>query len=299
MVSLEERSNYLASVETKPKLKAFYSLLHQRPTNVPSGNDVNETDFIYYEFITSLLELDKERFLKSYQTISKRQPTSDATSPFINDDFLIFSLVLGVKLFNIEKKWISGIISFRNRNPMAITLENILNENYSSTSNRLEIVVSFLLLYDPSKLSNDLLKNCYGSITTNYDLLEDQNDIVILCSLKAFDLIVELSNPTSGGEVVFLQRFEAKFLRRMKIISVIIYNVILLFVLFILVKILDHLPEETIGELNQYNLIIGIVGAGLIGSNFIQSLRKRFTKLFCSLLGYDIAQIESIRNRSL
>ena len=296
MVSLEDRSNYLSHVETKPKLAAFYNLLYLGDLSIPT-NDVSETDSVYYESIASLLNQDKKRFLKAYRTISKRQVSSHTISPFVHDDFLIFSLLLGIKIFKIETQWIKSIVAIRNRNSITITLENILNDNYASTSNNHEIIISFLSIYDPSKFNNDLLKSSYKVITRNSALLENQNDILILCSLRTFDLIVEMSNPTSGGEIEFLQRFEVRFLKRLKILAVLLYNLILLAILYFLTKLVGGLPEETRGQLNQYNLIIGIVGAGLIGSNFIHTIRKKFTKLICLLFGYDSRKIESIRSK--
>ncbi len=128
-------------------------------------------------------------------------------------------------------------------------------------------------------------------------LLENPNDILILCSLRAFDLIVDFSNPVNGGEIYFLKKFEVRFLTRLKILSVVLYNIILLTILYFLVHLVERLPEETIGKLNLYNLIIGLVGFGLIGSNFIQVIRRKFTKMICLMLGYDQSKIESIRTK--
>ncbi|WP_258097053.1 hypothetical protein [Marinoscillum pacificum] len=296
MVSLEERSNYILYVKERPKLKAFYSLLYTKQLIINHDARHNETEIIYYDLLSSLLEKDKNQFNKSYNIISKRQPSRDSISPFVHDDFLIFILILGIKIYNINRDWITNIINIRNRNPITITFENILNDNFASTSNCSEVIVSFLKLYNTSFLSHELLNKSYDNLISNDTLLEEQNDILILCSLRAFDTIIEMSKPANGSEIEFLKNFESKFINRLKILSLILYNATMLGLLFLVSKLISQLPNNILDQLKQYNLIIGTIGAGILSSNFFKAVRHKITSFIGLLLGYNSEKIESIRN---
>ena len=91
-----------------------------------------------------------------------------------------------------------NIISIRNRNTTTIAFENILNENYSSTDNQVEVVLMFLHLCKQSSRNNNLLNLAYKSITENTTLLESRNDFQILCAFRAYDFIIYQKEATEG-----------------------------------------------------------------------------------------------------
>lgn len=298
MVSLEDRSTYLFYVEDRPKLKAFYDLIYGTPVVCPSYDEQNETDKIYYDAISAVQAGNQNKFDKVYSLISKRKPTHDSPSPFVHDDFLILVLILGVLLFQLDKEWIQNVINIRNRNAISITLDNLLNKNYKSKSNVPEVVVAFLSVFDLSCIDSELLDEGYDSIKANSELFESQDDISILSAIRAFDLIVELKIAPNGGEIRFLKKFEHSFRNRVGFISVILYNLVLLAIIYGLVQLIPLLPKTTKDQLNVFNLVIGIVGVGgLIGGNLVKKIRLKFKELVYLILGYNFNKIEKIRSK--
>ena len=107
MVSLEEQNTYLSNAVKNEKLRAFYSMLQLSRFNY-SDSDLSEIDEIYFKIINSIINKSKGDFGKYYAKISKRIPVED--TPFIHNDYLIFPIILGVFLFDEDKKWIKMVV---------------------------------------------------------------------------------------------------------------------------------------------------------------------------------------------
>jgi hypothetical protein len=146
MVSLENRVDYSLRINQSQKLSAFNNLLLGKTILPLSKQEMNQSDEIYFELVSAIHTKDKATFEKFYNKKNKSHPSKESPSPFVNDDFLIFSLIVGILKFGLDKAWIKEIISLRNRNAITITLENILNENYYSKSNLSEIVLMYFQL---------------------------------------------------------------------------------------------------------------------------------------------------------
>ncbi|MDN3708992.1 hypothetical protein QW060_18110 [Myroides ceti] len=166
---------------------------------------MNEPEEYYLGIVKAIQEHNSADFEKHFEKKCKSKPGKDSPAPFVNDDFLIFSFIVGVVQFNIDKNWINHIISIRNRNDITITFENILKENYASTSNLPEIVLMFLKFINQSLITNDLLNFTFRKINENTILFDDKSDFRILCAIRAYDLIIERKEATEGNEITLLK----------------------------------------------------------------------------------------------
>lgn len=119
-------------------------LLTGKTITQPQGDDFSETDDIYFGIISAIQSNDKTAFEKHYGKKSKSKPSKESPAPFVNDDFLVFSIIVGVSKFKLDKSWIKHTASIRSKNSITTTLDNLLAENYYSTSNLPEIVFMFL-----------------------------------------------------------------------------------------------------------------------------------------------------------
>src|SRR4029078_12048646 len=109
---------------------------------------------IYFGLVKAVRANDKTEFESFYSKKSQSNPSRDFSAPFVNDDFLLFSLIVGIEKFGLDRLWIKNIVSRRPRSDKTVTFENLLNENVYSTSNLPEIVISFLDLTNPSRITN-------------------------------------------------------------------------------------------------------------------------------------------------
>ena len=216
MVSLKNKLAYINRINESPKLMAFHDLLLEK--NIPANSDckIQEADELFFGVIYSIQKNDKAAFERFYNKKSKSNPSKDSASPFVNDDFLIFCLIIGITKFDIDKGWIKNIVSLRNKNAFTITFDNILSQNYLSTNNLPEIILIFFYFYKQTLITNDLLNRSYNSITENLNLFESRSDFHIICSIRAFDLIITQKQVSDSEEYKILKDFDFIFLKRIK-----------------------------------------------------------------------------------
>lgn len=230
MVSLENRFLYMERLKESLKLNAFYRFLHGNEISLTNnGNDSEEQ---FFKIISAIQTNNKTAFEEIYFKKSKSKPNKDSPAPFVNDDYLIFCMIVCICKFGIEKTWIKSIISIRNRNATTITFENILNENYLSSINQLEVVLMFLHSYNPSIINNNILNTAYKSITGNITLLESRSDFQILCAFRAYDIVIEQKEASEGNEISSLKIFNQTFKTRIKLLSLILHVIILFGVIY-------------------------------------------------------------------
>lgn len=273
-------------VNESPKLKVFHHFLLGNEISYLSNNDSN-LDEQFFKLVLAIQTNNKTLFEEIYIKKSKSNPSKDSPAPFVNDDYLIFSMIIGICKFGTEKNWIKNIISIRNRNVTTITFENILNENYSSISNQAEIVLTFLSLYNQSKINNDLLNAALKSITENTNLLENKNDFHTLCAFKAYDFVIYQKEASEGNEITLLKNFNQKFKTRIKFLSWILRAGISFYLVYAAIK-LPKYSAETVNVLNEYEFlfnVLGIFGITLV-SNLIPFVKRKSQELLMRLFGY-------------
>ncbi|WP_316838932.1 hypothetical protein [Pedobacter gandavensis] len=281
MVPLENRSTYLQTIVDNELLMAFDNLLSKQMITQP--RDLNEINTIYYGIIEAIITNSVNNFDIHYKAISRRTPTRDSISPFVHNDYLIFTVITGIVKFNYNKIWIEQIISIRTRNNTTITFENIIKENYYSKSNIPAVVIAFLNLVDQTAVSKQLQDDAYEEITKNISVFDQGNDFIALCFLKTYDFIIISREMVDTRHHKWLLNFEAKFTQRTKLISTIVYNLLLILLIVSIYKILNHFPEIKQGFADAVT-IIGLIGVAI--TNFTTGIRPAFERIIQKFFGY-------------
>lgn len=287
MVSIENKISYLNRIGDSPKLAAFEQLLTGKVIILPSGNDLSETDEIYFGIISAIQSNDKSAFEKHYRKKSKSNPSKESPAPFVNDDFLIFSIILGVAKFNIDKVWIKNIVSIRSKNPITTTLDNLLAENYYSTSNLPDIVLMFLQNINSSLITNHFINSTFKRINENTTLFDSKSDFQILCAIHAYNSIILLKEAPEGSEIKLLKSFDSRFVKRMKVLSWVMQLLILAGIIYGLLKLPKYSPK-TVDLIDDYGFAFTILGA--LGFTFFGNqlgfIRRKTHELTMRLFGY-------------
>lgn len=296
MVSIESKINYLNRISESPKLSALNQLLTGKAIVQPNDNDLSETDEIYFGIISAIQASDKSAFEKYYSKKSKSNPSKESPAPFVNDDFLIFSIILGVTKFRIDKAWIKNIVSIRSKNVITNTLDNLLAENFYSTSNLPEIVLMFLHHVNQELITNVFLNTTFKKINENTGLFNSKSDFQILCAIHAYNSIIILKEATEGSEIKLLKSFNSRFLQRMKVLSWIL-QLFLLIVLFYLLLQLPVYSPETIAFIDEYGYLFTVLGA--LGFTFFGNqlgfIRRKSHELTMRLFGYPKGLIKNYK----
>lgn len=278
MVSVEERISYLNKIQQIPKIKLFFDLLNgkQCVTNIAN------VDAAYIGFIDSLSNNNEQKFKEFYNDFSRKKPSSE--SLWINDDFLIFVLILGIVRYKIDRTWIKGAISARTTQKtehLSInkTFSNILDDNFQSNDNLYEIVIvlqDFLNL----AISTEHLDGLYNRISNNIDLYSSQNDFLVCLSMKAMDIIIISKGLPDNKEIANMRDFVALFQKRVKTISKVIY----ILILFAIIVLMFVFWEKYAEFLNAISLVFGLLGVGLL--TFIKWVQEKISEFLLFALGY-------------
>lgn len=283
MVFIEEKHSYLSSLADQPKQKALYALVSDENVEA-KPSEVSETDAIYYSSIEAIKKNSKENFNAQYAKISKRKISENSTAPFVHDDFLIFTLVIGVLKFDCDKDWLLGVIRNRAKSKTTTTFENLLTGNYQSKANNQSLVLAFLFLLDKSKITNDQLNEAYNVMSDTKEAFN--NDFIRIVYYRAFDIIIQFKLPRNTDEVSRLLEFESRFKKRINVFSIITYNLFIVGILVGAYKILQLLPEDKKLVVNDLNLIIGLGAIIGLSGNFIPKMKTKFKELILRAFGY-------------
>jgi len=286
MVSLESRTNYLRVITENPKLTAFNNLLYNKEISFPNDDPLKESDEIFFGLITAIQSNNKDSFENYYKKRSRSTPSKGSPSPFINDDFLIFTLIIGIIKYGLNKEWINNILSIRSINPITTTFNNILKADYYSRGNLHEIILIFAYFCEPSIINNDLLNICHQTLSNNPSLFQPRNDFQTLCAMRSYDLIIELKDAPDGSIINQLQLFNTSFLRRIKFLTWILQTSIIIFILYYII-IVNILPWLNI-FINKNINIIGFIGISVLSvlSGLLPPI-KRFSYIsLLRLFGY-------------
>lgn len=298
MVSLENKSTYQARINESPKLTAFNNLLLGKSIIQPEIIDLKESEEIYYGIVKAIQLNDKTLFETYFNKKNKSNPSKESPSPFVNDDFFIFCLIVGIVKFNCDKSWIKNIISLRSRNNYTITLENIINENFYSKSNLPEIVLMFFKLNNQALITNDFLTTTFKNICDNTALFENKSDFHIVCSIRAYDLIIELKESTDGSEVNLLKQFNVKFIARLKVVTWVVQTIILILLLYGIIKIISLNPEikNSFDKIGSVMKVLSLFGISQLG-NFFPFIKRRLYEILLRLFGYPNELINKLSDK--
>jgi len=287
MVSLEKKLTYQQRIKEIPKLAAFNDLLLGKVISIPDVLYLNETDKIYFGIINAIQSNNSKAFLNNYNKKSKSNPSKESPSPFVNDDFLIFCLIVGIIKFKCDKTWIESIISIRVRNSVTITFENILNENFYSKSNLPEIVVMHLQLNNRELLTNDILSHAFIGIFENTNLFESKNDFQILCAINTYEIIICLKEAADSVEMKLVNEFILKFSKRIRILSWLIQTLILTGLLYSLFTLISINPQfkKLFDKIGSVLKILGYIGLSQL-INLLPIIKIKLTEILMRIFGY-------------
>jgi len=287
VVPLEIKNNYISSLSKTDKIEVFRRLIFDESINLNKEGIDDELTEIICEMIESIQLNQRENFLKYYSKKSNSQPSKDSRAPFIYDDFFVFTVLVGLFKFNIEKKWIEKILEVRNENSRTITFKNLIDGNFINTNNEYDIIYCFLRLIQPTEITNNLANETFKQVNKNIDLFDKQDYFKILCSIKAYEDIILHKEIPSGSEIFLLRQFNEKFQKRIKITDWIIRSLIwfLLFTFLFLVFTELEFSGLFLEKFNFATRVIAIIGLSQF-TNFTPMLKNISEKLTFRLYGY-------------
>lgn len=263
MVPLDKRGEYLGRILENDKFLIFYNFIVSSGTTLGDKSEalseVIDEDFV--GILKSICNSDSKEFDRYYAKYSTRIPST--TSPFVNDDYLVFSLIIGVKKFSREKAWILSVVNARkctseDCNQSLITFKNILIENYNSLDNHFGLV-----LICQSILKNDLLipanKAGFFKKITSAVFPSKKSDFLNIIELCSFDFLISEQLLSSDGEYQkyrdIVNHVEVRIFQLSTLIFYLMCSVVVVAVVW------SYFKNENIKELVQsFEAIFGFLG---------------------------------------
>lgn len=282
MVSLNNRLQYIDEIKDL-KLIAFSNLIFNSNIVKPDSYS-SPTEKTYYALICSIVENNKKEFEIEFKNLSKRKPTE--SSPFIHDDFLIFSIIIGLKLFKVKDNWLIGVIVLRSDSEITTTFLNLLREDLLSSSNLPEIVICYLQYLNLDEINDQLIIRAIDGIHLRKELISENSNFLSILAIRSLELSIILKENDQPPIYGKLKEFEKNFLKRSKKIAWILSFSVIVILCISAFKFIDSLPKIQKDKLNDVGLIIGIFGLSVTG--LVVSLRKQIEKWTRRLLGYNL-----------
>lgn len=272
-------------IETIPKLSALKNLLCGQSIVFPVDARISNTDKIYYEIITAIQANNKNKFVEFFNKKNKGNPNKD--TPFVHDDYLIFSLIIGIIKFDCNKEWIKSVIAVRTKNGITITFENILNRNFNHSDNNKSVVFMYFHLIDPTQITAEFANETFKSINSNSKLFQNKNDFLIICTLISYNQIIELKNLPESDKIALLKSFETRFTKRLKVLAWTIQTLVLVLFLYVILKLISIRPEIELflNQIGTIFTILGLIGISQFG-NISKWLKNLFYRMLLLLFGY-------------
>lgn len=281
MVSLIH-PEHIKQIEANWKTKLFNDFIQEKPINL----EINPEDN-FVRIIKATTKDTKTDFEKFYSEFSERKPSEE--SPWLHDNFFIFTLIVGIVKYNIEKEWLEKVFELRESRNKEIaqintTFKNLINKNYSSKDNLFEIVFAFQELINIPISPSDEINDLYYKLSSDFSLLNIRDDFLKIIRLRVVDLIVLQKELPNTVEIKALKDFKNTFLKRIDFISKAIYAVL---VIGLVVGIYIYQSKNKTNQdlVNTINTISGLLGVGLL--IFIKRLSKWLRLLILVILGYN------------
>ena len=287
MVSLDDRSEYLKRILGNEKFLIFYNFILTNGSSVETGGelmDVFDDDFL--GMLKSLCESDLHTFQELYSLYSARTPSP--TTPFVNDDYLIFCLVVGVKKFSLPQDWLERVLSSRKCTSddcsLALTtFRNILSENYNSLDNHFGLILVLQSILSRELLTSENKGKLYSIITSN-TFPSKKSDFLNIIELHAYDLLIKEALIGSDGEYQVYKKIVKKSeVRIFQLSNIMFYSICLILVVVIIWSYFKY--ENVKAMIQNFEAIFGFLGLpGIIVMffnktkiiNFFVQILKRF-----------------------
>jgi len=296
MVSIIEKSKYVSDLRKNAKFDLFFSLVFESKYINEFSFDA-EVDKIFYNILSSIENNDSKCFNENYSQISAREPKK--SSPFTNDDLLLFVLIIGAKKFSADYSWIQKTLDIRENfdtegKLIKSTFQNIINNNYNNTDNAFQIVFIMENLLDIKITTWEIKKEFYKRIS----MLEFpffKSDFLNILSFRAYDLIILQGDKSEDGLFSVLKEFERKFKLRVTWISRLTHFVLISFAIYIVFLLAMNPAYEKMME--KYAVILGIGGVTVLSIFKRENVIRWISVFFFKVFGYPYSKMKEYQQK--
>jgi len=282
MVHLEIQYEYLKKIGQSSEISPLIDfIINERKAIILKNNNSNAFSVAHDLFIC-VYKNDKNTAIEIYNSFSKRHPTHE--TPWVYNEFVLFSLICAIAKFNFDKKWVSSVLDLQGQSTDAerriilSSFKNILAGNLNVKEDFHQISLIFQHYSGVKNFQQDRIDKMFKNLWLK-EFPFHQSDFLNVISLKAIQIAFDSKGLLSPQEFQDSKVFVSRFKRRTEISGKVI---VWLFVIsiFVALVLMSWRFYNTEGEKSIFakviNFTTGILGVGLIT---IFSIRKRVENL--------------------
>jgi hypothetical protein len=290
MVSLEHRSTYLKELRATTALAEIIDfVIFEKVSSFSDQANLSPSDKSE-GIIRSIFYKDLNQFDQIANSYSRKAPEFD--SPWINDNYLIYFLILGSKIFNRNVDWLKTVLNKRRvhdreQKLLSDFFSSLLNNVEGSTGELAPLLLTFDYMTWGKPIDSTKIDNALNHILSlTFPPFGDE--FLNIMFLKAFDVVIKTKNIEDPQLRKNMEHFRKVFESRIKLLANITVYILLvgfLFIVYLLFKVLF----VNIGEVTR-NTIVSIMG--LLGFTALEALKlkkrilARTISIFYKFFGY-------------
>lgn len=271
MVPLIDRWAYLSTLLESPKVRVFFEFIFNKSIDEHIEFGVR-IDQVYYECIGAILNDQKDLFEKHYNSLGKRNLSSD--SYFIYDNYLTFVLACGVRKFALEIEHVLRFLEYRNstneiEGKITNAFKNIVLKNTGIVDSYSAISIVAQEVVSEKWFTSEQVKKAYNELVKKSD---HEHDFLVLFELRAFDWIIQ--NLEVSTENINLRSFESSFIKRVQQLGKWLY--FLICIIIIVIAFICYLKVESLRPFfDNIDVVSGVLGALGLGGIANEILNKK------------------------
>ncbi len=273
------KSSYLETFKSSPGMVNVIDYIISQVDNSPTTDDPQSLEFSVNSLIHAIVTKDGNLFSQVEHSYIRKTP--ETNSPWINNNYLIFLLLIGQKVFNKDSAWLKSAIEVRKRNDIESGIvfdffNSVLTGSNMQHGPQAPLQLIYAHLANPSSISTLMINASLIEFNRIKTFPCFQNEFLNILYLGAFDSCLFLKDMADLNLHKRIQKFNINAKRKISALSNIIlylFFALFLFGIFLFIKYvfleLSEIIKNTI-----------ITAFGLAGLTFLEIFtgRKKIKK---------------------
>lgn len=261
------RREFFEAYASEPAAAGFTSFLFGHPVEIPAEPDYSNAHTASLATFAAFQSRDDALFRKIYNELSRRRLRPDA--PWWLNDPLMYGLVLCAARFGGDTSWLQTTLSFRvehstgESQKTALTLTDILSENWGNDINIRPLVLLAQYLLCSEAIALSLLNSVYHMVTETPFPYYESNFLNSVC-LRAFDIVILLKAIEPPVHALILGRMVETAWKRSRNIGRAVWWTIFACILVLFAWLLLWVKDLGAGSMKQWIETLSLIGIPIV-----------------------------------
>lgn len=274
MVFIELKSSYIETFSSSPEMMNVIDFIVNQKSNVSPISEQGGLDQSVNSLIRSIVDKENDAFSQIEDSYKRKNP--DSNSPWINNNYLIFSLLIGQGIFGRDSQWLKTAIAVRKRSDeesgIILDFFNCIISNSAPPAGPLcPLYLTYVYHVEQDSITSAIANEAIIELNKVKTFPLFQNEFLNLLYLGAFQAVLISKDIINLNLNHRVREFRLKSNKRISFLSnLTLYSLFCLFLVaafFFIKNVFLNLSET------WRNGIITVIG--LLGLTFLEVFRGR------------------------